>query len=158
MANYEIGFGKPPKGKPFKPGQSGNPRGRPPRAPNPLGEIVEEVLDGSMSFREKGEAKTASRREIAIRVQIERALKGEIEAADLLLRKRAHAVKHGEKDTRRLTVVNWLPDFVGQTAEQKLQDLHRQGVVPSGSQSQIETGDQEAHRSKKDGPPEAGEA
>lgn len=158
MADYKIGFGKPPEGKRFKPGQSGNPRGRPPRATNPLGEIVKEVLDGSMAFREKGHARTASRREIAIRVQIEQALKGNVRAAELLLKKRAHAVKHGEKDTRHLTVVNWLPDFVGQTAEQKLQDLHHKGVVPSGSQSQIETGDQQAHRSKEDGPPEAGEA
>ena len=29
--DYEIGYGKPPKKRRFKPGQSGNPRGRPPR-------------------------------------------------------------------------------------------------------------------------------
>lgn len=27
--DYEVGYGKPPKGHQFKPGQSGNPRGRP---------------------------------------------------------------------------------------------------------------------------------
>ena len=27
--DYEIGYGKPPKQTRFKPGQSGNPRGRP---------------------------------------------------------------------------------------------------------------------------------
>jgi Family of unknown function (DUF5681) len=33
MSNeYDIGYGRPPKGSRFKPGQSGNPKGRPKRA------------------------------------------------------------------------------------------------------------------------------
>jgi hypothetical protein len=31
--DYEVGYGKPPRGAGFKKGQSGNPRGRPPGGP-----------------------------------------------------------------------------------------------------------------------------
>ena len=29
MSDYEVGYGKPPRKSQFKPGQSGNPKGRP---------------------------------------------------------------------------------------------------------------------------------
>lgn len=125
MGSYKIGYKKPPKGKPFKPGESGNPAGRPPRGSNQLGEIVKEVLDGEMEFRERGQPKKATRQEVSIKRLVEKAVKGDVIAADLLLKKRASALKHGEKSARRLTVVNWLPDYPGQTGEQKGQGRGR---------------------------------
>ncbi len=43
-AKYEVGYGKPPKSTRFKPGQSGNPRGRPKGAKNKLPRLNEERL------------------------------------------------------------------------------------------------------------------
>lgn len=43
---YEVGYGKPPAETRFKPGQSGNPRGRPKGARNKLPALNEERLKG----------------------------------------------------------------------------------------------------------------
>ena len=48
MANqkYEVGYGKPPVHTQFKPGQSGNPKGRPKGAKNKRPKLNEERLKG----------------------------------------------------------------------------------------------------------------
>jgi hypothetical protein len=47
-ASYEVGYGKPPKATRFKPGQTGNPRGRPrgpsAPAPNPNDERMKAIV------------------------------------------------------------------------------------------------------------------
>mgnify|MGYP001054567919 CR=1 FL=1 len=45
-ATYEVGYGKPPATSRFKPGTSGNPRGRPKGAKNRLPKLNEERLKG----------------------------------------------------------------------------------------------------------------
>jgi len=45
-SKYEVGYGKPPAETQFKPGQSGNPRGRPKGARNKLPALNEERLKG----------------------------------------------------------------------------------------------------------------
>lgn len=42
-ADYEVGYGRPPAASRFKPGRSGNPRGRPPKSKN-LSTLVARVL------------------------------------------------------------------------------------------------------------------
>ena len=43
--DYEIGYGKPPKQTRFKPGQSGNPRGRPSGTRNLRTDLAEELAE-----------------------------------------------------------------------------------------------------------------
>lgn len=120
MADYEIGFGKPPKHTRFKPGKSGNPKGRPPRGDaDPLGEVVQGVLDSPVPYRENGRNRTATWNEIRIKGLIKKALHGDVAAASTILEERKHALKHGDADTIQIEVTDWLPEFLGQTAEQK---------------------------------------
>jgi hypothetical protein len=120
MPRYEIGYGKPPKATQFQPGQSGNKRGRPPRATsNALGEIVRGVLNGSMEFDQKGRIRKATRREVALRALVGRAVGGDVPAANLLLKKRAQAVRQAKGNAKRLRINDWLPDHPGQTAKGK---------------------------------------
>jgi hypothetical protein len=44
QANYDVGYGKPPENTRFKPGQSGNPRGRPKGSRNKIPALNEERL------------------------------------------------------------------------------------------------------------------
>ena len=123
MTDYEIGYGRPPQSGKFKAGVSGNPKGRPRRKPLPIADTVEAVLSTPMKYRERGRTHTATRNEVNLKILVERAIKGDVAAADLVLRCRAHAQRHGEAGVERLTVTDWLPDYPGQTAEQKTRDL-----------------------------------
>jgi Family of unknown function (DUF5681) len=62
---YDVGRGKPPKHTRFKPGQSGNPRGRPKGSRN-TATILQEKLDAKVEVREGGKIKRMSKREIGI--------------------------------------------------------------------------------------------
>jgi Family of unknown function (DUF5681) len=119
MPDYEIGYRKPPKKTRFKPGVSGNPKGRPKCGPSTMAKIIHNVMNAPIEYREKGRIKAASRHELSIKILVERAVKGDIAAAEHLLRVRAH----GEVGSDRLRICDWLPDFPGQTADQKTKDF-----------------------------------
>jgi uncharacterized protein DUF5681 len=50
-SDYLVGYGRPPKHTRFKPGRSGNPKGRPKRHRN-LRTIVEDILSERIRIRE----------------------------------------------------------------------------------------------------------
>lgn len=82
--DYEVGFGKPPKEHRFKPGQSGNPRGRP-RGARGVNATVRKVLEQKTSVQTSGGTKKMAHVEVIIRKLLERALKGDTKAAEKLL-------------------------------------------------------------------------
>lgn len=59
---YDIGYAKPPKHSRFKPGQSGNPKGRP-KGARSLAACVQEELNAKVTVREDGRTRTLSKRE-----------------------------------------------------------------------------------------------
>lgn len=76
---YEVGYGKPPKTTQFKPGQSGNPRGRPRRQRN-FRTVAEDVLNENITIREGDRTRTVSRLDAIVRVTVNNALKGDPKA------------------------------------------------------------------------------
>lgn len=146
MADDDIGYGKPPKNTRFKAGKSGNPRGRPKFAPDRLAEIVQEVLDTPMRYRENGRNKTATRTEVRLKLLAERAVKGDVSAAELLLKRRTHALRHGDVGAKRLIVTDWLPDYPGQTGEEKT--LAMMGLVAAPTQSHAKRKQNGQHESR----------
>ena len=123
MGDYEVGYGKPPKATRFKAGTSGNPNGRPKCDRSHLGEIVSSVFEEPVKYRESGRARTASRREVALKVLVQRAINGDVCAADILLRKRAKAQQQAGAGSNSLVIHDWLPDHPGQTADEKARAL-----------------------------------
>ncbi len=134
MATYEVGYGKPPTAGRFRPGVSGNPGGRPKRQPSVVADHIDDVLAMPMSFREKGRQRVATRAELVIKVVIDRALAGDISAAQDLLRLIRQAERSGFATNTRIEIADWLPDHPDQTAAQKTQSvaLHRDGGGAAG--------------------------
>ena len=84
----EVGYCKPPKKSQFKPGQSGNPKGRPKGTRNQK-TILQEALNEQIAYLEQGQRKSASRRELVILKLVEKALKGDARSFSVLLEKDA---------------------------------------------------------------------
>jgi hypothetical protein len=82
--NYEVGKGRPPLSTRWKPGQSGNPRGRPKGAKS-LATLFNDVLNRKLTIQENGKTRTITGREgIVIRV-FNAALKGDPKALAFIL-------------------------------------------------------------------------
>ena len=95
MADYEVGYKKPPLHSRFKPGNRVNPNGRRGKRERPTeAEIVHEILTQPLSFRDGGKSKRASRIELMIKSFGAAALKGDVGAAETLLKIREKFEKH----------------------------------------------------------------
>ena len=122
MSEFEVGYKKPPIKSRFKPGLSGNPTGRQKRKPLALAEIVRSAFATPVTYNENGRAKTVTRLELYLKTLIEQAMRGNIGAAETVLKVRAQAQRSGDAGVDRLKIADWLPDYPGQTAEQKTLD------------------------------------
>lgn len=81
---YAVGYGKPPKHSQFKPGKSGNLKGRPKGAKN-LKTELEEELHEKITIKESGKAKNVSKQRAMIKAMMAKAVKGDMKAATTLL-------------------------------------------------------------------------
>jgi hypothetical protein len=131
VADYEVGYGKPPKNTRFKSGRSGNPIGRPKRKPVPIAECINEILDAPIVYQERGRSHTTTRQELSLRILIARAATGDIGAAENLLKIRERAERYGDAGINILKIHDWLPDHPGQTADQKTRALVDSGEAVS---------------------------
>ena len=88
MADYEVGYKKPPRHSQFKPGNRANPLGRGKREPRKEAEIFNDVMSHLAEYHQGGKAKRAPRIEVLIRCYGTAALKGDVGAAANLLKLR----------------------------------------------------------------------
>ena len=121
MPAYEVGYGRPPIEGRFKPGVSGNPKGRPKRQASAVADHIDDVLAKPMTVRERGRPRVTTRADAMIKMVVSQALAGDLSATQDLLRLIRHAERSGLTPNTRIEIADWLPDFAGQTAEQKTQ-------------------------------------
>jgi len=81
--DYQIGKGRPPVERRWKPGQSGNPRGRPRGAKN-LATFLAEALNEKIRIQERGRIRPITAREAIVKKIVHEALKGNLKAASFL--------------------------------------------------------------------------
>ena len=81
---YRIGYGKPPEHTRFRPGFSGNPRGKRKGARN-LSSDVKKALQVPVKLKDRGKARKVSTQEAAIMRLREKALNGDARSLDRFL-------------------------------------------------------------------------
>src|SRR5215469_546672 len=83
-ANYDVGYRRPPKATRFKPGQSGNPKGRSKGSANLATDLSAE-LNEQITVREGGQARRLTKQRALIKSLTARALQGDVRATTALL-------------------------------------------------------------------------
>ena len=81
--SYEVGYGKPPKQSQFRPGQSGNPKGRP-KGARSLFALLREDLQRKVQLGENGKVTTVTRAEAVVRRVVADTLGGKASQTRLL--------------------------------------------------------------------------
>ena len=131
----KSGRGNPPKEFQFKKGVSGNRKGRPPKSRKDqlVIDIISEFRNILTAYREGGRAKRASRLELLLKRLVNSALEGDARSAEVLFKLRARASKSGSAKSQKFIVEDWIPDFEGQTGEQKTRAHARENEIdPTG--------------------------
>ena len=129
----KSGSRNPPTHSRFKKGVSGNRKGRPKREALVLGDIISKVQNTLTAYREGGRTKRASRLELALKKLVNSALEGDARSAEDLFTLRAKASKSSDARSQKFIVEDWVPDFEGQTGEQKTRAHARENEIdPTG--------------------------
>jgi hypothetical protein len=92
----DVGYGKPPRAHQFKPGESGNPTGRPTGARSET-TILQSLLQQKIGLNERGKTRKITLHEAILRRIVEDCLKGNTKSAAFLLN-RYHAMTTSEPD------------------------------------------------------------
>jgi hypothetical protein len=88
--SYEIGYKKPPRRSQFKPGESGNRKGRPKGGKNFI-TVIEQELNSLIEISENGKRRKISKREAIAKQTVNKAVVGDHRSTSLLLNEtRAH--------------------------------------------------------------------
>jgi Family of unknown function (DUF5681) len=82
--DYEVGYGKPPRGTRFKPGRSGNPRGRPNGSKN-LSTLLSQALNEPVIVVENGRRRKVAKRQAIITQLVNRSAKADLKATQIVL-------------------------------------------------------------------------
>ena len=91
-----VGYGNPPHHSRFKPGQSGNPRGRP-KGPKSLHAAVHTALSERVTINEQGKRRQIAKREAIAKQLVNKAAGGDVAAIKLL--SQLLAASHADRGT-----------------------------------------------------------
>lgn len=79
-SDYEVGYGKPPVSGQFKPGKSGNPKGRKTK-PKSVQAQVQKALSRKVRITDAGQSKQLPFQDVIVRGLVTKAAKGDLKAA-----------------------------------------------------------------------------
>ncbi|MDD1519218.1 MULTISPECIES: DUF5681 domain-containing protein [Bradyrhizobium] len=83
--NYSVGYGKPPKARRFKPGQSGNPRGRPKKCLS-LTELFAREMKRTRPIVEDGQRLRIQTDEVLVKRVVDLAVKGNVKVLTMTMK------------------------------------------------------------------------
>jgi hypothetical protein len=125
---YDVGYGRPPEGKRFRKGESGNPKGRP-RGSKNMATLLDEELSERVPVNENGKRKTITMRKAITKQTVRKAASGNEKFIKLVFE------LDGLKDARDGSV----PSATAPTDDddrQVIQDLRRQLAAEGGHEDE----------------------
>jgi hypothetical protein len=84
MIGHKPGYKRPPRATQFKPGKSGNPKGRPKGARNFKSDLKDELCE-VIRIKEQGHSKTITKQRALIKSLTAKAVQGDTRAANTLI-------------------------------------------------------------------------
>ena len=84
MGRDKVGYGRPPKATQFKPGKSGNPKGRPKGSLNLVTDLAAELTE-QITVREDGQTRRLSKQRALIKSLLAKGIQGDVRAAAAIL-------------------------------------------------------------------------
>lgn len=115
-ANSAVGYRRPPKTTQFKPGTSGNPKGRP-KGSRPVGAVLQDIIQQNVLVTENGKTRRVPALEAMLRRLTNDAMRGEQRAIKSLL---SLLDRYGELPQTKLK----LGEMLAEDAEILAQYLH----------------------------------
>jgi hypothetical protein len=94
-ADYEVGFGRPPKHTQFQKGRSGNPKGRR-RGSRNASTLLDEALNELVIVTENGRRKRVTKLDAIMKQLVNRAAQGDHRATQLLLANQIPRIEENE--------------------------------------------------------------
>lgn len=83
---FPVGYKKPPRHTRFKPGQSGNPTGRPKKKATTFAESIEKELNASITISEGGRRRRITKLQAIAKQQTNKAVNGDLKATELVMK------------------------------------------------------------------------
>jgi hypothetical protein len=131
IMTYEIGYGKPPKNTRFQKGNKDHLKRRSRRKPRDVAAIINDTSKTPVEYREGGRTRKATWPELSFRALVRRAANGNLRSMEMVIDEFAHAQRVGDPGNQIIEVRDWLPDYPGQTGEQKTREFAEQGEAKS---------------------------
>ena len=104
-SDYEVGYGKPPKKNQFKPGHSGNKKGRPKGHKN-LMSIIRECSSEKIIVNKNGKTIKMEKREALLHFHLNEAIKGNVKSARIILPLIIESEKQELSRQQQMTLLN----------------------------------------------------
>jgi hypothetical protein len=106
MSNdYEVGYGKPPVISQFKPGESGNRKGRPRGSKNTY-TLLNDILNQKITLKENGKALKLTKKSAMLIQLINKGVKGDTKAISILFPHLLEADTKEEEKKALMTALN----------------------------------------------------
>lgn len=131
----EVGYKRPPKSTRFKPGQSGNPKGRRKNVRNFKTDLTEELRE-TILIRENGKERRISKQRAFIKALVAMAIKSDVRAINAILSCTRNLGTMVEDDPTKQDIedIDIIESFIAR--ERKRKQLQRQTLAPSKSRTQ----------------------